>query len=262
VLAVWSRWRERATWLLAAAFVLIVTLSLGPMLHVVGRPSVWLPWSIVAHLPGLSQALPSRLSMYAWLVAAILVSRWLAGGGAAATEARASRPGHRVGPWAKVWTGARWALVALVALSILPIVPPAATPTVPGFFADGTYRGYLRPGEIVLTLPFTTPDPEMLWQVETSFGFRMAGGYVGARAIPPDERSKRAFHGLIWGRPWRVPASALRAYMVEHQVGAVILDHTVPEEWQRLFGALGLRRELVGGVILYRVPAGFATSSP
>jgi hypothetical protein len=199
--------------------------------------------------------------MYAWLVAAILVSRWLAGRGATETEGPASGPEHAVGPSARIWRGARWALMALVAASILPVVPPAATPTVPRFFADGTYRGYLRPGEIVLTLPFTTPDPEMLWQVETSFEFRMVGGYVGSRAIPPAERSKRAFHGLIWDRPWRVPASALRDYMLEHQVGAVILDHSVPGEWQRLFGALGLQRELVGGVILYRVPAGFASTS-
>jgi hypothetical protein len=243
--AVASRWRERATKLLAAAFAIVLILSLGPVLHVLGHPSVPLPWSPIARVPALGQALPSRLSMYLWLIGAILTARWLAGPG---STARARSPGAR---WP---TALRWALVAVAAVSIAPLVPPPATVATAPLFADGLYRRYLQPNEIVLTIPFANPDAEMLWQVEAGFGFRLAGGYVGGRPIPPDERSQRAFHGLVWNRPMRVPAYALRSFIVRHGVGAVLVAPGAATGWGALLADLGLRPVRAGGLTLYDVP--------
>ena len=259
MLAVASRWRERATRLLAAAFACVLVLSLGPVLHVLGRPSIPMPWSVLARVPALGQALPSRLSMYLWLVGAILTARWLAGGGRGSVPVPGSRSGERR---ARTRSALRWALVAVAAISILPVVPPPATVAVPPLFVDGRYRRYLQPNEIVLTIPFSNPDAEMLWQVEARFGFRLAGGYVGGRPIPSGERSQRAFHGLLWDRPLRVPAYALRSFLVRHAVGAVLIAPGAATGWEPLLAELGLRPIRAGGLTIYRVPTTFSHPGP
>ena len=71
---------------------------------------------------------------------------------------------------------------------MLMLVPNPTTPnwattySVAPFFADRAYRGCLAPGENVLPLPVQSGGDSMLWQVESDFRFRMAGGRV---ATPP-----------------------------------------------------------------------------
>ena len=46
------------------------------------------------------------------------------------------------------------------------------------FFADGLYRSCLGPDENVAVFPYGHAGDSMLWQAESGFGFRLAGGYL------------------------------------------------------------------------------------
>ncbi len=118
----WMERRRRTTWLLLALLLAAVILSLGPVLHVHGRPTIPLPGTLLAHIPIAQDALPQRLTLYVWLVLAVVVALWLA-------HAQKGR-----------WVA--WVVVGLAALTILP-----STPTPPVF---PRRRGavVLRPGHV------------------------------------------------------------------------------------------------------------------
>ena len=106
--------RRRGTWLLVAGLLVTLVLSIGDTLAVFGAHI--LPWRLAAALPLLSSAQPGRLVVYAFLLIAVIMARWLA------------RPRRPV---------LRWALAAAAALLILPNFPgqcvgqPGAGPGLP-----------------------------------------------------------------------------------------------------------------------------------
>ena len=71
-------WHEPLGKLLIDSLAIICVLSLGPLLHVAGKPSIGLPGKLLARLPILENALPARFMLYAFLDLAILTSIWLA----------------------------------------------------------------------------------------------------------------------------------------------------------------------------------------
>jgi hypothetical protein len=123
--------------------------------------------------------------VYAFLLIAVIVARWLA------------RPGH---------LALRSALAA-AALVILPNLPGnvwASRVPVPAFLTQGTYHRYLRPQEIVWIVD-PHHDRQMIWQARTGFSFRLAGGFFGV--TPAGLRSRdagtsghRRHHGRFGGR--------------------------------------------------------------
>ena len=74
-------WREPLGKLLIYSLIIIVTLSLGPVLHITGRTyQVAMPWWPAAHLPVLDNALPADFTIYAFLLLAIITSLWMVNG--------------------------------------------------------------------------------------------------------------------------------------------------------------------------------------
>jgi hypothetical protein len=246
--------RSRLTWLVFGTFVAAAMLALGPILHVFGVPSIWLPWTLIARLPTLGVALPSRMVVYAWLAAAILVACWLARRAEPATPAPAVDGSADPPPRGWLRPAARWTLVLIAAISLLPAVPPSASVVSPALFTDGSLSRYIHQGDTVLSLPFYTPNAMMLWQVESGFAFRLAGGYVGWRAIPAVDRTDRATHGLIRNEPGRTPPWALAAFLVRHHVRVVIVSRYAKGSWQKVLAALELRPIRLGPILLYRIP--------
>jgi hypothetical protein len=240
-LAVFAGRRRRWIWLAAGTFLVAAVMSLGPVLHVSGTPSIWLPWSLAARLPIVGVALPSRLIVYAWLAAAVLVAWWLA-------------TAHATGAFRRIRPAARWILAGAAAVAILPAVAPSAHVESPAVFSNGALSRYIRPGDTVLSLPFYTPNSMMLWQVESGFSFRLAGGYIGWRAIPVVDRADRATHGLIRNEPGRTPPWALRAFILRHHVNAIILSRYARNPWRTRLHDLQLRPIHMGPLLLYRIP--------
>jgi hypothetical protein len=96
---------RRGTWLLAAGLLVTLLFSIGDTLTVFGAHIM--PWRLAAALPLLSHAQPGRLVVYAFLLIAVIMARWLA---------RPRLPALRI------------ALAAAAALVILPNSTPTCGP--------------------------------------------------------------------------------------------------------------------------------------
>lgn len=177
------RWRDRllirwsATMLVVAAI-----LSMGSLLQAGGRLFLFpLPWLIFQFLPIFGSILTSRLMLYAYLMAAVLLAWFIA-----------RLPSHT--PRGRMIS---YALLALVALSLLPKAPlaPYARSVPPFFTGSGVAQ---VSGKTVLVAPFSADpgllknppwevsDP-MLWQSASGMRYKMPDGYVwraGPTGIP------------------------------------------------------------------------------
>jgi hypothetical protein len=237
VFAVTER-RRRSTWLLVAGLLVTLVLSIGDTLAVFGAHI--LPWRLAAALPLLSSAQPGRLVVYAFLLIAVIMARWLA---------RPRRP------------ALRWALTAAAALLILPNFPAnvwASRVPVPAFLTQGIYHRYLRPGEIVWIVD-PHHDRQMIWQARTAFSFRLAGGFFGVTpsGLPAPPGAAMQAHlgtGAITG----ASVTDIRAFLAGHRVGAVLMaEQPRGSDARRILaaatGAAGVRS---GRVIVFQLPTG------
>ncbi|HYT30530.1 MAG TPA: hypothetical protein VEN82_07115, partial [Actinomycetota bacterium] len=222
-----TRWRRPLTKVLAFTFLAAVLVSLGPAIRVAGHV-VPLPWRAVEILPLFKRAIPGRVILYAYLIAAVVLAKWVA-----------DRPR---------WT--RWAPAVLAVLLLLPDTSPAiwsARVDTPAFFTSGQCQRYLSPGETVLVIG-NRKGAQMLWQAESNMRFRLVGGYLGG--VPPD-------YGGV-GVLRRIPSggsspAVLRAFLTAHHVRAVIVfGHEVP---LHLDQAVRVKPRYLGGILLFRLPA-------
>jgi hypothetical protein len=225
--------------ILVGVLAVAIVAYLGPVLHVGGEGSMWLPWSLALHVPLVRHALPARLILFGWLAAAVISAMWLA------------RPSaHR---WRLT---ARWGLAGVCLLSLVPNVGQPLwhnTPPVPPFFAEGTYRSYLPTDRSTLIIPFGSNGFSMLWQAETDMAFPMAGGYIACDI--PDSYRRWAIVATFISKE-RIPFASvhLNAFLGHLDVGAIVVDPTAPGPWRRVFGSLPVKPVEVGGVLVYRIP--------
>jgi hypothetical protein len=128
-------------------------------------------------LPVLNNMLPSRLMLYFFLLAGLLIAVWI-------DDLKAWQPRPRLLGWL--------ALAASLAL-LLPVVPYPSTPVVvPAFFAGST-ASRIPDGSVALLIPYATRNDAraMVWQVTTGMRFRMPEAYAlnpqpgGALSSPP-----------------------------------------------------------------------------
>lgn len=221
-----------------AAFIL----SLGPRLVVSGAPGqiapyvpngwpVPLPGALLARLPILDHALPSRFSMYSAMAAALLLAVILDHSHRNARRAAGVAAGV-AGPG------------ALAVFALFPLVPAVpyggiAAPAIPVFFRSPA-ASTVPAGSVAVLYPYPSAavaDAE-LWQVAADLRFRMAGGYdlvpapgtgeVSTSALTPDTRTTatgQVLTELYVGQvPQRSPAiqSAVRAELTAWHVTRVV----------------------------------------
>jgi hypothetical protein len=162
---------------------------------------------------------------------------------------------------AALWTAARppgvarWLVPGLAALALVP--NPAAGVwasryAVPAFFTDSAYRGCLAPDEIVLPLPVSAQSESMLWQVESGYRFRMAGGNIAPKPpgafLAPRAIAHIAEGGVVAPSRWKELATYVR---VEH-VTSIVVDPRLASRWAGALAHFG-RPQRLGGVDVYRV---------
>lgn len=229
-------WSEGWGRLLIVMLIAAVVLSLGPFLIVAGRPIIPLPGLVAGALPLIGKALPARLMLYAFLALALITALWL---GSAVTPL-----------WARVLVG------LVVVASMLPNLSTnfwTSAIDVPPFFSNALYEKYLSPAETVLVLPYSYAGDSMLWQLESGWYFRMAGGNVGP---PPLEFRQwpivRAFYrvGMV-----ELPGASdqLKAFLAAHRVNAVLVDDREAGIWRPLMATLGVAPVRAGGMTIYRL---------
>ncbi len=203
-----------------------------------GRPlPVPLPWFPFAQLPFFNNMIPMRFTVFLWLCMALITALWLA------------EAAHRAA--VKVF------MVGLATVCLLPNLshPFALAIDSPAFFKSSLYRVHLVRGETVIVLPYDYEGNSMLWQAQTRWYFRMAGGYTG---LPPSGFSplKRFYLWFNRAHPVVPPGcrETLLSFIAARDVGAIIVQETVMPVFRPYLSILGVAAREVGGVWIYRIP--------
>ncbi len=237
-----TRWRSRLAWFLVSLFVVIVVGALGPVLYIVGRRVAVLPWHGLYSLPFVRNSYSTRLMLFAFLVLAVATALLLAGG------TRQRQPGRWRARW---WLAGRWSLgllvVAFVALNAPGFVVLASQTAVPAFVSSGDYHRQLVRGEIVMVVS-NVGNAGMLWQAESGFYWRVAGGFINAGF---DHRSDLPVQAqrLASATPGRV--DQFEALISADHIGAILVDARNAPRWARIFRIIGLTGHQAGGVVVY-----------
>jgi hypothetical protein len=230
-------WREPIGKFLTILFLVFVIASIGPTLHVAGRPAFPMPWALIGRLPLLSIALPVRFMMYADLVVAVMLAMWLAAASATPLP--------------------KWIAAAVILASVAPNPHASfwASPLdIPAFFTDRTYTTELEPREIILPLPWGQRGNSMYWQLQSDMYFRMAGGWTG---IAPFEFTRMPVANYFYGGIDLPEAGEqLKAYVARFGVQAVVADPRQANfaSFKQALDSLQVSEMKKGNVWIYKIP--------
>jgi hypothetical protein len=234
VLLAVTRWSSTMVRFLTCMLALILVASIGPVLYLEGGPTWTVPWARLFDLPLARNAYPLRLMLFAYLVLAVATAVYLAA------------PARRV-PWAL----ARWSLAVLVVASVgLDTLPIKVTPytSVPKFISKHDYRRQLSPGEIVVVVS-EVGNAGMLWQAQSDFYMRIAGGYINA-GLAQRTDLPRSVQDLSSATPDRV--ATFEQFVRTGHVGAILLDAGHEPKWVGIFWRMGLKGHRIDNVIVYK----------
>lgn len=211
--------RRRETWALLGFVALVSVAALGPVLHLLGRPSTTMPWTVMTNVPLLRNATPQRFPAYSALAIAVICALWLA---------RAPK-GQAL---------FRWGSVLLGAVLLFPnwAQPNHLPQDVPAFFTSGDYRNVLHPDEVVFVIPKSKGE-ELLWQDAADFSFRLAQGYLGP--VPEAFQGEPLSIGMTFSPRRTVPAEELARWLDEHEVTSVVLADVGKETFGPLLRSAG-----------------------
>jgi len=112
----------------------------------------------------------------------------------------------------------------------------------PVFLSSGAYRHYLQPGKIVWVVDIH-PDRQLIWQAETNFFFRLAGGFFGGtpQGVSDAALQERLTAGQI---DPTTSIADIRNFLTVHRVSAILaadLPWGVIQKIQRATGHWGYR---------------------
>lgn len=233
VLLAVTYWSSRLVRFLTCMIAFVIVVSLGPALRVDGHQVFRLPWAPVWDLPLLQNAYPARLMLFAFLALAVAAALFLAG------------PARRL-RWVK------WPLAVFVALFIALDAAPVVTlphTSVPTFLSKGTYLKKLTPGETVVVVS-SIGNAGMLWQAQSGFYMRLAGGYINAGLNNRTDLPQQV-QNLAAASPARV--AAFERYVRTDRIGAVLVDMIHEPQWVGIFWRMGLRGHKINHVIVYQL---------
>lgn len=236
----WQFRKNRRIRALLVSILALVLASLGPVLHVTGRPTgIPLPWALAQHLPLIRSALPTRFTMFIALAAGLAAALWVAAGSGAGRVARIAAafvacllliPNPLAYAWHKV-----------------PVAPMLTKPAI---------AKLLGPKPNLVVLPFAYAGPGMGWQLGANMAFTQSGGYVGF--FPRHAGRWIAVHDLIVGKPSADFANGMTAFCATHRVTAILLTPGTPPSLAHAVLALGWPAtrlpDMTPDVTIVRVP--------
>ncbi len=237
-----TRWRSRLVWFLTSLLVVIIVGALGPVLYIAGQPVAVLPWHGLFSMPFVRNAYPARLMLFAFLMLALATALLLAGG------TRQRQPGRWRAGWSLAW---RWSLGGLVvafgALNVAGSLDVTPQTTVPAFVSSGDYHRQLAPGEIVLVFS-TVRNAGMLWQAESGFYWRLAGGFINAGF---DHRSDLPVGARNLGSPTPARIAKFEDLIRTDHIGAILIDARNAASFAPAVSVMGLTGYWTGGVLVF-----------
>ena len=225
------RYLRRSGWFLALLLVGILLASCGPQLVVGSRETgIPLPWLVMLKLPLIGNALPSRLMVYASLLAAVIASLWLA---------------DALVAW-------RWSVAFLAILFLWPAAGPVEQIPSQPFFVHGEVEKAIGDNKRLLILPFGIFSPSMYWQMTSHFAFSQAGGYL---VFPPARLQNNApMMKLFFGSIGPDTLKALEAYCYATHVDALVVAPGADPALVSGVRAFHWASSDVKGVTIYSVP--------
>jgi hypothetical protein len=229
-------WSRKITRFLIVMILIVALVTLGPILHIDGHKVYRMPWKHLWMLPVVHSAYPARLMVFVFLALAVMVALWLA------------RPAR--------WPWPRW-LLALLAIAAIAANTPALTltsqPGSPAFVSTAEYQHYLAPGSNVVVIS-GRGNAGMLWQAETDFRWRLAGGYLGSLLARQTDLPVRVAD-LASSPLTPQHIDRFWEYVAAADVTTILVEASSAGQWPAILGKLGLRGRLIGGVIVYRIVA-------
>ena len=231
---------DAETWALLSFVGIVAILSMGPVLHILGVPSITLPGDLLTHVPLLQHATAQRLPIYAALAEAVIAAFWLA-----RATGRAA------------WV--RWLVVGCAVLSVVPAASASsfhAYGATPGFFTSGDVQQQIRQDETVFSIT-ERPGTELDWLAASDFWYRIPQGYIGP--IPPAFQGDPLSRGLavIQRNPYIPTPEEFATWLTDRGVTALLLDDDAAWKFTPLLTSVGLEQVHQGdGVSVWRPPAG------
>lgn len=225
-------WTHR---LLLMLLALTAFVSLGAWIRLAGTTIAVGVGQILSRAPVTKNALPVRLSLFVALCAALVCALWLA-------EQRRSP--------------LRWLLALTAVVALLPAPAQSFwTSDVQRseFFTNGHAAERFAEDDTVLVLPYGKSGWSMLWQAETGFAYRIAGGRLGN--LPPSEQRWRPVLQALAGAQTTPEATGqLPAFLREHGVDAIVV---VPSQTrnrvERLVATLGVEPAHIADALVYQL---------
>jgi hypothetical protein len=243
-LALWS-WERRLTRFLVIMFVFSVLVALGPDLTAGSQGAIPAPWALLWKLPLARSAFPVRFMVFGYLALAVMVAMWLA------TPLKL--------------TALRWLLAVVAVAAVIVNIPYIAAghanprAVLPRFITSGEYRHYLTRDETILVIS-GRGNAGMLFQADTGFYFRIAGGFVNQAVTP---RSDLPYWINSLQHPTAARYQNATRFLRQARVGAVLFENRFPEPLLLgAFDGLGLHSRVIGGMTLFQLPPGGLRAPP
>jgi hypothetical protein len=236
--------------LLVWTFAVIAIMSLGPVLHIGGKPLIVMPWRLMSKLPLINQAMPGRFGLYLFLIAGVAAAIYLA------QESVSLRSRAMLAGLALLFIAPQLAIWQQIGQVPTFLDTPGQTKIrVPDFFRSAQYKRYLARGDNVLFLPLGTggSNTGMLWQAQTDFYFNTTD-WFGAIA-PPDAAHWPIMAAFDSGGKILDFSEQLNGFLGAHQVRAIVVDSATPGLWPLMLSEMGMISIATGGVLFYKVPA-------
>lgn len=237
---VYTRRKQRLTWFLAVMLIATALWVLAHPLFILGKPSsIWMPFALVQHLPGFDQAWPDRIGAYVELLGAVILALWV------------SSPTKRA---VVRWSAALLAMACVLPNLIHPSNYNSSTWTNPAFFKTKMYRRYIRSGEIILPITWGVKSESTVWQAEDHMYYKIAG--VNFNLVLPASWDTQTGDDLRSDTPAADDGPGLKALIIAHHVGALVVQQSEASHWRAPVRGTGLRpTATVGGVTIYDIPA-------
>ncbi|HET9893460.1 MAG TPA: hypothetical protein VFQ44_00750 [Streptosporangiaceae bacterium] len=236
-------WSRRLTRFLTIMFAFVVVAALGPAVKMYGRTLFELPWHSLWYLPIVRSSFPTRLMIFGSLALAVITASFLVA------------PPKKL-PWLYPL---QW-LLAITGIFI--VAASAATlqlsrgPGVPAFITTGEYRHYIAPGATIVVVSHTG-NAGLLWQAETNFYPRLAGGFLN-EVVTRRTALPHPVANLVIGKLTKQDILRFRSFVRAARVAAILVGIHTLRKWQTVLAKLGFRRRVFGRVILYRPPGGWS----
>jgi hypothetical protein len=243
-----THWQLRVARFLTAAICLSILWTFGPTLHVAGQPTISMPYRLLSGLPLFNMVLDSRIAVYTGLLAAVILSLWLAD--------RRSPGGGRWKPLLK------WIVALAAAAFVLPNfvdINPGynSTRPTPTFFATNMYRSYLKPGANVFPIEWGFYSPSLMWQAQDGIYYNLASGYFTPTPLKTwlGDGTTTTVNDLWYNTPRRGDGAGLRSILIRRHVDDVVVTETGMGTWKKALRGAGLRNPIhVGEIYLYKGP--------